>query len=144
MLVWPGLRLIGVGGKIPNKVFVAVAAVEPEHVRLDNGLRLRNQELLRATRLSHAVTYASCQGLTLKGRVRLEMSSAHLSLRHPPVRRRLAGHQLNAARGGVSLSNRGTPTKGSAAAPEAAPKRRISRRGSAPQRSQTSGMAPFS
>ena len=26
-------------------------------------------ELLRATRLSHAVTYASCQGLTLQGRV---------------------------------------------------------------------------
>ena len=47
------------GGKIPKGVFVAVTEVEPEHVRLDNGLRLKQQELLRATRLSHAVTYAS-------------------------------------------------------------------------------------
>ena len=39
--------------------------VEPDGVRLelDNGMRLKNQ--LRATRPSHAVTYASCQGLTL-------------------------------------------------------------------------------
>ena len=58
MLVWPGLRLIGGGGKILKGVFVAVTEVEPEHVRLDNGLRLKQQELLRATRLSHAVTYA--------------------------------------------------------------------------------------
>ena len=57
MLVWPGLRLIGGGGKIPKGVFVAVT------VRLDNGLRLKQQELLRATRLSHAVTYASCDQL---------------------------------------------------------------------------------
>ena len=82
MLVWPGLRLIGGGGKIPKGVFVAVTEVEPEHVRLDNGLRLKQQELLRATRLSHAVTYASCQGLTLQGRVRLDLGSVHLSLRH--------------------------------------------------------------
>ena len=82
MLVWPGLRLIGGGGKTPKGVFVAVTEVEPEHVRLDNGLRLKQQELLRATRLSHAVTYASCQGLTLQGRVRLDLGSVHLSLRH--------------------------------------------------------------
>ena len=69
MRVWPGLRLIGAGGKIPKGVFVAVAEVEPDGVRLDNGMRLKNQELLRATRPSHAVTYASCQGLTLHNRV---------------------------------------------------------------------------
>ena len=62
MRVWPGLRLMGAGGKIPKRVFVAVAEVEPDGVRLDNGMRLKNQELLRATRPSHAVTYASCQG----------------------------------------------------------------------------------
>ena len=45
-------------GKIPKRVFVAVAEVEPDGVRLDNGMRLKNQELLRATRPSHAVTYA--------------------------------------------------------------------------------------
>ena len=49
---------------------------------LDNGMRLKNQELLRATRPSHAVTYASCQGLTLHNRVRLDLESCHLTLRH--------------------------------------------------------------
>ena len=80
MRVWPGLRLIGAGGKIPKGVFVA--KVEPDGVRLDNGMRLKNQELLRATRPSHAVTYASCQGLTLHNRVRLDLESCHLTLRH--------------------------------------------------------------
>ena len=80
--MWPGLRLIGAGGKIPKGVFVAVAEVEPDGVRLDNGMRLKNQELLRATRPSHAVTYASCQGLTLHNRVRLDLESCHLTLRH--------------------------------------------------------------
>ena len=82
MRVWPGLRLIETGGKIPKGVFVAVAEVEPDGVRLDNGMRLKNQELLRATRPSHAVTYASCQGLTLHNRVRLDLESCHLTLRH--------------------------------------------------------------
>ena len=82
MRVWPGLRLINAGGKIPKGVFVAVAEVEPDGVRLDNGMRLKNQELLRATRPSHAVTYASCQGLTLHNRVRLDLESCHLTLRH--------------------------------------------------------------
>ena len=42
MRVWPGLRLMGAGGKIPKGVFVAVAEVEPDGVRLDNGMRLKN------------------------------------------------------------------------------------------------------
>ena len=41
MLVWPGLRLIG----IPKGAFVAVTEVEPKHVRLDNGLRLKHLDL---------------------------------------------------------------------------------------------------
>ena len=61
---------------------MVVAEVEPDGVRLDNGMRLKNQELLRATRPSHAVTYASCQGLTLHNRVRLDLESCHLTLRH--------------------------------------------------------------
>ena len=73
---------MGAGGKILKGVFVAVAEVEPDGVRLDNGMRLKNQELLRATRPSHAVTYASCQGLTLHNRVRLDLESCHLTLRH--------------------------------------------------------------
>ena len=57
---------------------MAVAEVEPDGVRLDNGMRLKNQELLRATRPSHAVT----QRLTLHNRVRLDLESCHLTLRH--------------------------------------------------------------
>ena len=35
-------------------------------------------KLLRHTRLCHAITYASCQGLTLRGRVHLrDTSSPH-------------------------------------------------------------------
>ena len=44
--------------------------------------RLKNQKLLWATRPSHAVTYASCQGLTLHNRVRVGLESCHLTLRH--------------------------------------------------------------
>ena len=47
------LRLIGAGGKIPT--------LEPDGVRLDNGMRLKNQELLRATRPSHAVNHSALQ-----------------------------------------------------------------------------------
>ena len=43
MRVWPGLRLIRAGGKIPKSVFVAVVEVEPDGVRLDNGMRLKNR-----------------------------------------------------------------------------------------------------
>ena len=81
MRVWPGLRLMGAGGKMPKGVFVAVAEVAG---RSEAGQRHapKNQELLRATRPSHAVTYASCQGLTLHNRVRLDLESCHLTLRH--------------------------------------------------------------
>ena len=76
--MWPGLRLIGAGGKIPKGVFVAVAEVEPDGVRLDNGMRLKNQELLRATRPSHTVTYAA------RGSPSTTASAwtCHLTLRH--------------------------------------------------------------
>ena len=90
MLVWPGLRLIGGGGKIPKGVFVAVTEVELEHVRLDNGL-LKQQELLRATRLSHAVTYASCH------RPRQAGPGLRPPVSAPPVRGRVAGDQLRPA-----------------------------------------------
>ena len=72
---------------------MAVTEVEPEHVRLDNGLRLKQQELLCATRLSHAVTYASCSGF--------DSARPGPGLRPPvstpPVRGRVAGDQLRPA-----------------------------------------------
>ena len=67
-------------------------------------MRLKNQELLWASRPSHAVTYASCQGLTLHNRVRLDLESCHLTLRHLYLRggleravRRLQGLQHEVA-----------------------------------------------
>ena len=83
MRVWPGLRLVGAGGKVAKGCFVAVTEAGPDAVRLDTGERFTHAELLRHTRLCHAITYASCQGLTLQGRVHLcDTSSPHFELRH--------------------------------------------------------------
>ena len=83
MRVWPGLRLVGAGGKVAKGCFVSVAEAGPDAVRLDTGERFTHVELLRHTRLCHAITYASCQGLTLQGRVHLcDTSSPHFELRH--------------------------------------------------------------
>ena len=83
MRVWPGLRLVGAGGKVAKGCFVAVTEAGPGAVRLDTGERFTHAELLRHTRLCHAITNASCQGLTLQGRVHLcDTSSPHFELRH--------------------------------------------------------------
>jgi hypothetical protein len=37
---------------------------------------------VRSLRLPYALTYASCQALTLKGVVRLETESSNMTLRH--------------------------------------------------------------
>ena len=95
MLVWPGLRLIGGGGKIPKGVFVAVTEVEPEHVRLDNGLRLKQQELLRAKaqprrHLRQLPGFDSARPRQAGPGLRPPVSA-------PPVRGRVAGDQLRPA-----------------------------------------------
>ena len=83
MRVWPGLRLVGAGGKVAKGTFVRVAEVDAERVALDGGLQFTHAELLRHTRLCHAITYASCQGLTLRGRVwLLDCGTQHFNLRH--------------------------------------------------------------
>ena len=78
----------GGGGKIPKGVFVAVAEVEPDGVRLDNGMRLKNQELLRATRPSHAVDLRQLPGPR-------PPQPCHLTLRHLCLK----GDELRAAGG---------------------------------------------
>ena len=83
MRVWPGLRLVGAGGKVAKGTFVRVAAADAERVTLDGGQQFAHAELLRHTRLCHAITYASCQGLTLRGRVwLLDAGTQHFNLRH--------------------------------------------------------------
>ncbi|CAE7497464.1 unnamed protein product, partial [Symbiodinium microadriaticum] len=66
-----------------NRRLAPAEAAGPDAVRLDTGERFTHAELLRHTRLCHAITYASCQGLTLQGRVHLcDTSSPHFELRH--------------------------------------------------------------
>ena len=82
MWLWPGLRLIGAGHKVPKGIFVEVKACDGEKVTLDNDLTLTHTQVCQSLRLSYAITYASCQGLTLPGRVRLETQSGFLTTRH--------------------------------------------------------------
>ena len=54
-----------------------------ERIVLDDGQSFTPAELLRSTRLCHAITYASCQGLTLRGRVWLcDADNPHFSVKH--------------------------------------------------------------
>ena len=81
--VWPGLKLIGAGGRVTKGIYVHVAEVGPEKIVLDGGDSFTHAALLKHTRLCHAITYASCQGLTLEGRVFLcDTESPHFTLRH--------------------------------------------------------------
>ncbi|OLP75717.1 hypothetical protein AK812_SmicGene44442 [Symbiodinium microadriaticum] len=83
MRVWPGLRLIGAGGKVQKGTFLTVEAVEGDLVRLESRQCFAGQELLKHTRLCSAITYASVQGLTLRGRVWLyDVESPHFSIKH--------------------------------------------------------------
>ena len=83
MRVWPGLKLIGVGGRVTKGIYAHVAEVGPEMIVLDGGDSFTHTALLKHTRLCHAITYASCQGLTLEGRVFLcDTESPHFTLKH--------------------------------------------------------------
>ena len=79
---WPGLKLIGAGGKIKRGVLTCVVSCTPDSVDQDCGVTLCLDQLVRCARPCHALTYAGCQGLTLPGRVRLETLSTHFTLRH--------------------------------------------------------------
>ena len=56
--------------------------MDDDSVLLNNNGRLSHQECVRSLRLPYALTYASGQGLTLKGRIRLETESPNMTLRH--------------------------------------------------------------
>jgi hypothetical protein len=71
MWVYPGQLLIGAGGAVKKGVFVTVESVGPEGLVLRNGNTLTKAAAMKALRLAHALTVASCQGLTLQGRVRV-------------------------------------------------------------------------
>ena len=63
-----GRRCAGAGTKVAKGSFVEVWEVG-ERFLLDDGQSFSGAELLRYTRLCHAITYASLLGLTLRGRV---------------------------------------------------------------------------
>ena len=82
MRVWPGLRLVGAGGKVQKGVFVTVSEVG-ERVMLESGQSFEFWELLKHTRLCSAITYASVQGLTLRGGFGLcDVDSPHFTMKH--------------------------------------------------------------
>ena len=71
--------MIGAGGKVQKGTFLTVEAVEGDVVRLESGQFFA----VKHTRLCSAITYASVQGLTLRGRVWLyDVESPHFTLKH--------------------------------------------------------------
>ena len=96
MRVWPGLKLIGAGGRVSKGIYVHVTEVGPEKIVLDGGDSFTHAALLKHTRLCHAITYASCQGLTLEGEglpVRHREPTLHSQA---PLRGHQPGHQQRA------------------------------------------------
>ena len=83
MFIWKGLRLLGAGGKCLKGVFYEVKSYDAESVTLTTEQKLTHDETVKSLRLSYAITYASSQGLTLHGRVRLEdTDNRYFGLRH--------------------------------------------------------------
>ena len=88
MWIWKGLRLLGAGGKCscPKGVFYEIAECTNDLVKLKGGEELTHDECVKCLRLSYAITYASSQGLTLPGIVRLDdTANRHFTIKHAYV-----------------------------------------------------------
>jgi hypothetical protein len=83
---YQGQQLIGcarVGASVKNGCFYVVKNVTNERVELEDGPVLSHIQAGRCLRLTHALTQASCQGLTLTGIVRIvETNSPRFTRRH--------------------------------------------------------------
>jgi len=84
MWIWKGMTLVGASGAAcPKGILVEVEDVTPEVVSLSSGAQLTAEQICKCTRLAHCLCYASVQGLTLPGVVRLsDTTSPMLTLRH--------------------------------------------------------------
>ena len=82
MWLWSGQQLVGAGGKCLKGLWYFVQNLTEDTFELVGGLKLSHQDAVRSLRLPYALTYASCQALTLKGVVRLETDSTNMTLRH--------------------------------------------------------------
>ena len=84
--LWAGAQVIGAGGKAKKGLLYSVKEVSNDGCVLSGGgdeARLTADQTVKCVRLSYAITYAACQGLTLPGRVRLiETESPHFGVRH--------------------------------------------------------------
>jgi hypothetical protein len=82
--IWEGQELIGHSGKAKKGMFYRVAAVGARVVLEANGeeLSLTPECVVKSCRLSHCITYASCQGLSLGGVRLLNTDSVHFTWRH--------------------------------------------------------------
>ncbi len=81
MYVWVGMTLIGSGHRCLKGVFVTVEDINCDSVTV-SGQKLNHADAIRSLRLCSALTYASVQGLTLKGIVRIETDSRNFTLKH--------------------------------------------------------------
>ena len=82
MWVWPGLLMVGQGHKVLKGTFLTIKSCDKETIVLADDTVLTHDQAAASLRLANALTYASSQGLTLKGRVRLEISSPHFTIKH--------------------------------------------------------------
>jgi hypothetical protein len=82
MWVFKGQQLIGSGGRCLKGLWYYIESLSEDHVELVGGIKLSHQDAVKSLRLPYALTYASCQALTLKGVVRLETDSKNMTLRH--------------------------------------------------------------
>jgi hypothetical protein len=82
---WPGQELIGSGGRAKKGLFYTVQTADAKHIVLkaqDQILSLSAETCCKFLRLSHCITYASCQGLSLAGVRLLETDSPFFTWRH--------------------------------------------------------------
>ena len=83
--VWPGQELIGAGGRAKKGLFYTVQTADAKHIVLkaqDQILSISAETCCKFLRLSHCITYASCQGLSLAGVRLLETDSPFFTWRH--------------------------------------------------------------
>jgi hypothetical protein len=85
MWVWPTQELIGAGGRTKKGLFYRVTALTPERITIDSimgSLTMTHETAGRCLRLPHAITYAACQGLSLRQVRLLETDSQWFTWRH--------------------------------------------------------------
>ena len=83
-LCWVGQELIGAGGRCKKGTFFEVVSVGAKLVLQGNGesVSLPIETAAKFVRLSHALTYASVQGLSLAGVRLLDTTNPHFGWKH--------------------------------------------------------------